>query len=118
LAQTGGAAGHPIAETGKEQPVSSEDAAYPRVKKSKRTFAEIWERSKVNGKVYDPTGTEIKPGDPWQAGHRPEHKFSEAQKRARSQGWDSEMWKKYQRDPDTFRPEKPSTNSGHQFEHE
>jgi hypothetical protein len=90
---------------------------YPRVKVSKGTRAEVWERSKSpDGKVYDPSGREIKPGDPWELGHKPAHKFSDAQKRAAEQRLDIETWKKYQRDPDIYRPEHPSSNAGHQYE--
>lgn len=95
------------------------EAKYPRVKLSKGTRSEIWERSKApNGKVYDPSGVEIKPGEPWQAGHRPGHKFSDAQKAAVEQNMDAATWKAYQRDPDIYRPEKPRTNLGHQHESE
>ncbi len=90
---------------------------FGRVKLSKGSRSEIWERSKAaDGKVYDPSGVEIKPGEPWQAGHRPGHKFSDAQQRAAKEGWDAETWKAYQRDPDIYRPEKARTNLGHQHE--
>ncbi|MCC6355220.1 MAG: HNH/ENDO VII family nuclease [Verrucomicrobiae bacterium] len=90
---------------------------YGRVKLSKGTRAEIWDRSKApDGKVYDPSGVEIKAGEPWQAGHRPEHKFSDAQTRAAKQGWETDMWKSYQRDPDIYRPEKARTNASHEYE--
>ena len=90
---------------------------YNRVSLSKGTRAEIWERSKASdGKVYDPSGVEIKPGEPWQAGHIPGHKFSDAQKRAALGGWDQKTWKASQRDPDIYRPEKAPTNLGHRHE--
>ena len=64
---------------------------FERVTLSKGTRAQIWERSKApDGKVYDPTGVEIRPGEPWQPGHRPSHKFSDAQQRAAQEGWDAE----------------------------
>jgi len=95
------------------------DAAYPRVKLSKGTRQEIWDRSKAgDGKVYDPTGVEIKPGEPWQAGHKPGEKFSDAQQNAAQQNMDSETWKASQRDPDKYRPEKPRTNLSHQHEND
>jgi hypothetical protein len=90
---------------------------FKRVKLSRGTREEIWERSKApDGKVYDPTGVEIKPGEPWQSAHRPSQKFSDAQQRAAQEGWDLETWKQYQRDPDIYRPEKARTNLGHQYE--
>jgi hypothetical protein len=89
------------------------------VKPSKGLRSEIRERSKApDGKVYDPSGVEIKPGEPWQAGHRPGHKLSDAQKRAAQEGWSDEMWKAYQRDPDIYRPERARTNMGHKYEDE
>lgn len=39
-----------------------------------------------------------------------------AQQRAAQEGWDLETWKKYQCDPDIYRPEKALTNLGHQHE--
>ena len=95
------------------------DSVYPRVKLSKGARSEIFERAKTSeGKVYDPSGVEIKPGEPWQAGHKPGQKFSDAQKNAAAQGMDSETWKAYQRDPDLYRPEKARTNLGHKHETE
>lgn len=90
---------------------------FGRVKPGKGMRTEIWERSKAaDGKVYDPSGPEIKPGDTWQAGHRSGHKFSDAKKRASREGWDDDTWDAYQRDPDIYRPEKPRTNMGHRHE--
>jgi RHS repeat-associated protein len=95
------------------------DATYPRVKLSKGTRQEIWDRSKAgDGKVYDPTGVEIKPGEPWQAGHKPGEKFTDAQQNAAQQNMDAETWKASQRDPDKYRPEKPRTNLSHQHEND
>ena len=106
-------------ETKAEPTYSQEylDAKYPRVKLNEKILAEIWERSKApDGKVYDPSGVEIKPGERWQPGHRPAHKFSDAQQRAARQNMDTETWKAYQRDPDIYRPERPRTNLGHRYE--
>ena len=102
-----------------EEPPVLDTSAYGRVKLSKGTRAQIWERSKAaDGKVYDPSDVEIKPGEPWQAGHIPGHKFSDAQQRAARGGWDQETWKAYQRDPDIYRPEKARTNLSHRYEDE
>jgi len=93
------------------------DKLYPRVTPRKGLRDEVWERSKTpNGKVYDPSGREIKPGDPWELGHRAGEKFSDAQRRAYDQGWDGKTWRDYQNDPDIYRPELPGTNAGHRYE--
>jgi RHS repeat-associated protein len=93
------------------------DKLYPRVKPNKGLGERVWERSKArDGKVYDPSGREIRPGEPWELGHKPGEKFSDAQRRAYDQGWDAEMWKQYQRDADLYRPERPSSNAGHRYE--
>jgi hypothetical protein len=90
---------------------------YPRVKHRKGLRDEVWERSKAqDGKVYDPSGQEIKPGDPWEMGHKPGHQLPDDRKRAYDDGWDSKTWRDYQNDPDIYRPELPRTNSGHEHE--
>lgn len=93
------------------------DKAYPRVTPRKGLRDSVWERSKApDGKVYDPSGREIKPGEPWELGHRPGDQFRDAQRRAADQGWDRGTWRDYQNDPDIYRPEIPSTNRGRQYE--
>jgi hypothetical protein len=90
---------------------------FPRVKPTKGMRAETWESAKTEeGKVLDPSGVEIKPGEQWEMGHTPGNKFSDAQMRAYKQKWGSDMWKKYQKDVGIYRPEKPRTNRGHKFE--
>ena len=72
----------------------------------------VWERAKApDGNVYDPTGRILKFDEPWELGHLPVHKFSEAQLRAVREGWDRPTWLRYQTDPDIYRPELPSTNA-------
>lgn len=93
------------------------DKQYPRVRQRQGFLDEVWERNKApDGKVYDPTGVEIKPGDYWELGHKPGNKFSDAQKRAAEQNWDRSTWREYQNDPDIYRPELRPTNRGHQHE--
>jgi hypothetical protein len=109
--------------TEEEQPrprlTPAQKARYRRAQHGEGRRAEIWERSKApDGKNYDPTGVEIKPGENWQAGHIPGHKFSDAQREAVRQNMDPETWNAYQRDPDIYRPEKPRTNLGHEHEYE
>jgi RHS repeat-associated protein len=77
----------------------------------------VWERAKSpDGNVYDPSGRIMKFNEPWELGHLPEHKFSDVQLRAAREGWPREMWRKYQNDPDIYRPELPSSNASHQWE--
>ena len=93
------------------------DALYPRVTPRRGLAEEVWDRSKApNGKVYDPSGVEIKPGEYWELGHTPGNKFSDAQLRAVEQGWDRSTWRQYQNDPDIYRPELRPTNRGHGYE--
>ena len=101
----------------KKCPKEKLDKLYPRVKPNKGMRERVRERSKAaDGKVYDPSGVEIKPGEPWELGHKPSDKFSDAQQRALEEGWDADTWRQYQRDPDLYRPEKPRTNAGHEYE--
>ncbi len=92
-------------------------SGYPRVKPKKGFGEKVWERNmSPDGRVYDPSGREIKPGDPWELGHTPGNKFSDAQQRAAQEGWDAQTWRQYQQDPDIYRPELPSSNASHRYE--
>jgi RHS repeat-associated protein len=95
------------------------DKLYPRVRQRQGVADEVWERSKApDGKVYDPSGVEIKPRDPWEMGHTPRNKFSDAQRRAYDEGWDRKTWRDYQNDPDIYRPELPRSNRSHRHEND
>ena len=95
----------------------SEVKLYGRVSHPKGFRAEVWERAKApDGNVYDPNGRIMRFDEPWELGHLPEHKFSQAQLRATSEGWSRQTWIRYQNDPDIYRPELPSSNAGHQWE--
>jgi RHS repeat-associated protein len=96
----------------------AEKALYGRVSSRPRGFREqVWERAKApDGNVYDPSGRMLKFDEPWELGHRPEHKFSKAQLRAAQEGWDRQTWIRYQNDPDIYRPELPSSNASHRWE--
>jgi hypothetical protein len=90
---------------------------YPRVTPRRGLAEEVWERSKApNGKVYDPTGVEIKPGDYWELGHTPGNQIPDARLRAAQEGWDRATWRQYQNDPDIYRPELKPTNRSHAHE--
>lgn len=120
LLRDGGEAGLLSGGRSFEKPCPSKallDKKYPRVKPRKGLRHEVWNRNKAaNGRVYDPSGREIKPGDPWELGHVPGEKFSDAQMRAYEEGWDSQTWRDYQNDPDIYRPELPSSNASHAHE--
>lgn len=93
------------------------DDLFPRVRARQGLAEEVWERSKSpDGKVYDPSGVEIRPGDVWELGHTPGNKFSDAQLRAAKEGWDRKTWREYQNDPDIYRPELPRSNRSHRHE--
>ena len=91
--------------------------SYGRVTHPRGFRQQVWERSKSqDGNVYDPMGRILKYDEPWELGHRPGHKFSEAEARAMRERWDRETWIRYQNDPDIYRPELPSSNAGHRWE--
>ena len=95
----------------------AEKALYGRVTHPKGFRQEVWERAKApDGNVYDPTGRILKYDEPWELGHNTANKFSNSQLRAAQEGWDRQMWIRYQNDPDIYRPELPSTNASHQWE--
>ena len=95
----------------------AEKSIYGRVSRPKGFHEQVWERAKaVDDNVYDPNGRILKYNEPWELGHKPNHKFSNAQKRAVEEEWDRETWRKYQNDPDIYRPELPSSNSSHNWE--
>jgi len=110
-------AGFLAAKAGANLTKAELDKLYPRITPRRGLADEVWERSKApNGKVYDPSGVEIKPGDYWELGHTPGNKFSDAQRRAAEQGWDRSTWRQYQNDPDIYRPEMRPTNRSHRHE--
>lgn len=95
----------------------AEKALYGRVTHPKGFRQQVWERAKApDGNVYDPNGRILKYDEPWELGHRPAHKFSDAQTRAAQEGWDRQTWIRYQNDPDIYRPELPSSNASHRWE--
>ncbi len=106
-----------VAETTTQLTPAELRKLYPRVTPRRSLPREVWERSKApNGKVYDPTGVEIKPGDYWELGHRPGHQIPDARLRAAQEGWDRTTWRQYQNDPDIYRPELKPTNRSHAHE--
>ena len=69
-----------------------------------------------NGKVYDSSGMEIKPSDPWEMGHLPEYQLALWQRTAADQNWTRQQWLDFQNDPGIYRPELPWSNMSHAFE--
>lgn len=85
---------------------------------------EVWNNAKdpITGKVYDPTGVEIKwdPTKPrngqWDMGHVPGEKYSDMQKLYMDGTISKQEFLKWYKNPSNYRPELPSTNRGHKFE--
>ena len=95
----------------------SEQRLYGRVSHPQGFQQQVWEGSKAaDGNVYDPTGRILKYDEPWELGHTPANKFSDAQLRAAQEGWDRQTWIRYQNDPAIYRPELPSSNASHKWE--
>jgi hypothetical protein len=77
----------------------------------------VWENAKsANGKVYDSSGMEIKPGDPWEMGHLPEYQLAPWQRIAADQNWTRKQWLDFQNDGGIYRPELSWSNMSHVFE--
>jgi len=95
----------------------AEAKLYGRVSHPQGFQEQVWEMSKApDGNVYDPTGRILKFDEPWELGHTPANKFSDAQLRAAQEGWDRQTWIRYQNDPAIYRPELPSSNASHKWE--
>ena len=78
---------------------------------------QIWnDNIAPNGNVYDSSGMQITPGDPWEAGHLPEYKLDTWQRTAADQQWTRQQWLDFQNDPGIYRPELSWSNDGHYFE--
>jgi len=96
---------------------TTEESLFSRVSRPKGFKEQVWEINKgSDGLVRDPTGKVLRFDEPWELGHTPGNKFSDAQIRAAEQGWDRATWIKYQNDPYIYRPELPRTNAGHLWE--
>jgi len=81
---------------------------------------EVWNAAKAestDGIVRDPlTEQEIKPGDPWQMGHKPGYEFWKHQQSAAERGISREQFIKECNDSSIYRPETPETNASHKLE--
>jgi RHS repeat-associated protein len=109
--------GTDAAETSGRVLTDAESKLYGRVSHPKGFHEEVWERAKApDGNVYDPNGRIMKFDEPWELGHIPDHKFTEAQILAAEEEWTRHRWIRYQNDSDIYRPELPSSNAGHKWE--
>ena len=84
---------------------------------------DVWNAAKdPNGKVYDPTGKEIKwhttqpRNGQWDMGHIPGQKYSDVHQQYMNGNISKGEFIEWYRNPDNYRPELPSTNRGHLFE--
>jgi hypothetical protein len=94
---------------------------YERPKFRKGLREEVWQNalrdSKVKGKVFSPSDTEIKPGDPWVVGHKPKYEFWKHQRSAAERGISREQFiEEYNRDANHYRPETPEDSASHFYE--
>lgn len=78
----------------------------------------VWEQALKDGKgrVYSPSGTEIKPGDPWIMGHREKFEFWKHQRSAAERGISREQFIQEYNDHRHYRPETKDDSEGHYFE--
>jgi len=103
----------------KAKPYSNSRPSY-----GKGQVEEVWESAKdpFTGKVYDPTGVEIKWDTTtprygqWDMGHIPGEKYSDMQKLYMDGIISKDEFLDWYRDSKNYRPELPSTNRGHYFE--
>jgi hypothetical protein len=80
--------------------------------------AKIWDQAVKDGggKVKSPSGTEIKPGDPWEVGHKPMYEFWKHVRSAAERGISREQFLRECKDLSKYRPETKADNSSHAFE--
>jgi archaellum component FlaC len=78
----------------------------------------VWESAKGEGGIVrDPlTKQEIKPGDPWEMGHKPGYEFWKHQQSAAERGISREQFINEYNEPKLYRPETPETNASHKLE--
>ncbi|MFN7949731.1 MAG: DUF4157 domain-containing protein [Blastocatellia bacterium] len=79
---------------------------------------QVWQNAlkEGKGKVLSPSGTEIKPGDPWVMGHKPKYEFWKHQRSAAERGISREQFIKEYNDPSHYRPETKKDNESHFYE--
>jgi hypothetical protein len=70
----------------------------------------------VNGKVFSPSGKEIKPGDPWVMGHKPKYEHWKHAESAARRAITREQFLRECEDLSMYRPETPEDNSSHLYE--
>lgn len=79
---------------------------------------QVWQNAlkEGRGKVLSPSGTEIKPGDPWVMGHKPKYEFWKHQRSAAERGISREQFIKEYNDASHYRPETKKDNESHFYE--
>jgi hypothetical protein len=79
---------------------------------------EVWQTAlkEGKGKVLSPSGTEIKPGDPWVMGHKAKYEFWKHQASAAERGISREQFIEEYNDPRQYRPETEEDSASHKYE--
>jgi RHS repeat-associated protein len=112
--------GRPSSGRDGSAPACGDAASYERGSFRKGTRAAVWEeavRNSPDGVVRDPnTGIELKPGDPWDMGHRPGYEFRKHQESARLRGISRKAFLDEYNDPIHYRPEHPPSNRSRRHE--
>ena len=91
---------------------------------AKGQVEQVWKNAKdpITGKVYDPTGVEIKwdkskkRSGQWDMGHIPGQKYSNMHKKYMNGEISKKEFLEWYRNPKNYRPELPSTNRSHKYE--
>ncbi|MEK4628235.1 GH-E family nuclease [Solibacillus sp. FSL R7-0682] len=100
-------------EAVKKKPYSKSRPSY-----GKEQVEQVWENAKdpIDGKVYDPTGVEIRRNGQWDMGHIPGEKYSEVHELFMNDTITKKEFLEWYRNPSNYRPELPSTNRSHKYE--
>jgi hypothetical protein len=78
----------------------------------------VWQLAlkEPDGSVLSPSGTKIKPGDPWVMGHKPKYEFWKHQRSAAERAITREQFIRECNSPEMYRPETKADNESHAFE--
>lgn len=107
--------GATFAESGAADALSLE-SQYPRYTYSQRFKNSLWDHhAGPDGKVFDPSGMEIKPGEYWEVGHAGDPYSMRIQK-AFERGMSIDEWWAQEHDLRLFRPERQYTNRSNLFQ--
>jgi hypothetical protein len=95
---------------------------YDRPKFRKGMREEVWQNAvkdaqeKGDGVVRSPSGTEIKPGDPWVMGHKQKYEFWKHQRSAAERGITRTQFTEEYNKANHYRPETEADSSSHAYE--